>query len=76
MASGNVGDGDVFGHLIEGAIAPFKASGCPATALKGAMPQRNSDPVQSRITSTPQEDFDFLIKIILSGFFKKRRLIC
>ncbi|WP_445176518.1 hypothetical protein [Microcoleus sp.] len=37
MASGKVGNGDVFGHLIEGAIAPFKASGCRATALKGAI---------------------------------------
>jgi hypothetical protein len=27
MASGNVGDGDVFGHLIEGAIAPKKRLG-------------------------------------------------
>lgn len=44
MASGNVGDGDVFGHLIEGAIAPFKASGYPVTVFKRTIASTEMDP--------------------------------
>ena len=75
MASGNVGDGDVFGHLTEGAIAPKKRLGVLQPFSRERSPQRRGiDRVQSRIISTPPQQFDFLIKI-LSCVLKKRCLI-
>ena len=76
MASGKVGDGNVFGHLSEGAIAPKKRLGVLQPFSRERSPQRRwIDRVQSPITSTPPEQFDFIINT-LSCFFKKRCLIC